>query len=196
MDRTARTESLLLAGCLLPDGSPSTSEQHWYGRRSGSGPARAQFDNSVVGPAPVPVRSVWGSRSVRLEAVLSSSCPHGTGSDPDSSSMGLVGSCSVRLELAASGSGSGPVWLGSSASGPAPAQIRRVWNSRSVRLGDVLSGSGPHGTGSDPGSSSMGLVGSSIVRLGLAASGSGSGPVWLGSSASGPASTQIRCVWS
>ena len=58
--RTAGTESLVLVGCLLPDGSPSTSEQHWYGRRSGSCPARAQFDSSVVGhgPAPALVRSV------------------------------------------------------------------------------------------------------------------------------------------
>jgi hypothetical protein len=108
--------------------------------------------------------------------------------------MGLVGSRSVRLGLATSGSGSGPVtvWLGSSASGPAPAQVRRVWNSRSVRLGDVLSGSDPHGTGSDPGSSSMGLVGSRSVRLGLATSGSGSGPVWLGSPVSGSAPAQFR----
>ena len=83
--------------------------------------------------------------------------------------MGLVGSRSVRLGLATSGSGSGPGWLGSSASGPAPAQVRRVWNSRSVRLGDVLSGAGPRcrGSSSDPGSSSVGLVGSRSVRLGL-----------------------------
>jgi hypothetical protein len=61
--------------------------------------------------------------------------------------MGLAGpgseseSRSVRLGLATSGSGSGPVWRGSLVSGSAPAKARRVWNSLSVRLGDVLSGS-------------------------------------------------------
>ena len=91
--------------------------------------------------------------------------------------MGLVGSRPVRLGLATSGSGSGPGWLGSSAWGPAPAQVRRVWNSRSFRLVDALSGSSPHGTGSVPGSSSMDVVGPRSARLGLATSFSGFGPV-------------------
>jgi hypothetical protein len=94
--------------------------------------------------------------------------------------MGLVGSRSVRLRLvtSGSGSGSGPVWRGSSVSGSAPAKARRVWNSLSVRLGDVLSGSGPQGPGSDPGPSSMGLVGSRSVRLRLVTSGSRPGLAW------------------
>jgi hypothetical protein len=69
--RTVGTESLVLSGYLLPDCSPSTSEKHWYCRRfSGSGSAQAQFDSPVVRPAPVPIRSVNGSRSVRLGDVL------------------------------------------------------------------------------------------------------------------------------
>jgi len=112
-------------------------------------------------------RRVWNSRSVRLGDVLSGSGHQGPGSDPGPSSMGLVGSSSVRLGFATSGSGSGPVWRGSSVSGSAPAKAHRVWNSLSVRLGDVLSGSGPQGQGSDPGPSSMGLVGSRSVRLRL-----------------------------
>jgi hypothetical protein len=50
--RTVGTESLVLAGYLLPVGSPNTSEQHWYGRgSSGSCSASVQFDSPVVSPA-------------------------------------------------------------------------------------------------------------------------------------------------
>ena len=129
---------------------------------------------------------MWSSRSVRLGDVLPGSDPHGTGSDLGSSSTGLIGFPSVRLGLVASGSGSGPVWLGSPVSGPAPAQVCRM-ELCSVRLGDVQSGSDPHRTGSDPGPSGMGLIGSSSVRLGFVALGSGAGPIWLGSSVLGPA---------
>jgi hypothetical protein len=127
---------------------------------------------------------------------VSGSGPQGPGSNPSPSSMGLVGSRSVRVGLATSGSGSGPVWLGSSVSGPAPAKVRRVWNYRSVRLGDVVSGSGPQGPGSNPRPSSMGLAGSCSVPVGLATSGSGSGSFWLGSSVSSPAPAKVRRVWS
>jgi hypothetical protein len=69
------------------------------------------------------VCSVSGSRSVRLGDVLSDASPDRLGSDPGPSGMGLEGSCSVRLVLATSrsgsGSDSGPVWLASSVSGPA-----------------------------------------------------------------------------
>ena len=80
-------------------------------------------------------------------------------------------------------------------SGPAPVQVR-CWSSHCVRVGDVLSGSGPHGVGSVSGSSGLGQVGSRSVRLRLAASDSGSGPVWLGSSVSGscPASVKVPRV--
>ena len=78
---------------------------------------------------------------------------------------------------------------------PALVQVR-CWSSRCVRVGDVLSGSGPHGVGSVSGSSRLGQVGSRSVRLRLAASDSGLGPVWLGSSVSGscPASVKVPRV--
>ncbi len=137
------------------------------GREFGSGPAQAHYKSSVMGSAPVPFHSVQGSFSVRLGNVLSGTDPHGSGYDPVSMSMGLVGSRSVRLGydpsgsgpslslatiqvrqalgIAPAGSGAGPVWLGGSVSGPAPAQVRRVWNSRFVWLGDVTSAAGPRG---------------------------------------------------
>jgi hypothetical protein len=61
--------------------------------------------------AGVQVCSVYGSSSFRHKAVLSCSGPHWTGSNPCSSSMGLVDSCSesVRLGLATSCSCSGQV---------------------------------------------------------------------------------------
>jgi hypothetical protein len=165
---------------------------------SGSGSGPLWLGSSVSGLAPAKVRSVWNCRSIRLGDVVSGSGPQGPGSDPGPSSVGPVGSRSVRVGLATSGSGSGPLWLGSSVSGLAPAKVRSagVWNCRSVRLGDVVSGSGPQGPGSDPGPSSVGPVGSSSVRVGLATSGSGSGPLWLDSSVSSPAPAKVSSMWS
>ena len=51
-------------------------------------------------------------------------------------------------------------------SGSGPGTPRGRWSSHYVRVGDVLSGSGPQGLSSDPGPSSMGPVGSRSVRLG------------------------------
>ncbi len=135
-----------------------------------------------MGPAPgAPVRSVSGSRSVRVGVVLSGSGPQGSGSDPGPASMGLIGSRSVRLVL---------VTLGSA---PAPAQsglIAQSW---------VLLGSGPprvehplNPTRRHPvqlqaslarlryrSVEHMGLIGSRSVRLVLATPSSGSGQAWF-----------------
>jgi hypothetical protein len=106
LGRTVGTESLVLASCLLLDGSPSMSESHsgWPVRGSSSGQVRAPYDSSALGLAPFLFRSVLGFRSVRLGDVLSGTKPQGSGSDPGSSSMGLIGSRSVRLGHGLTGS--------------------------------------------------------------------------------------------
>ena len=162
--------------------------------------------------APVLFSSVLGSRSVRLGDALSGTDPQWSGSNPGSSSMGLIGSRSVRLRHSPSGSspyletgsdqspssmgsddprfavlgitpsgyGAGLVWLGSSVSGSAPAQVRRVWTSAPsdsetfcpalIQMNRHRSRSVEYGPGR-----------LALVRLGFVASGFGRGPVWLGS---------------
>ena len=89
-------------------------------------PAQLEPDSSIMGPAPgAPVRSVSGSRSVRVGVVLSGSGPQGSGSDPRPASMGLICPRSVRLVLATLGSAPAPAQPGS---------IAQSW---------VLFGSGP-----------------------------------------------------
>jgi hypothetical protein len=55
--------------------------------------------------------------------------------------------------------------------GAGPDLVCSVSGSRSVRLGDVLSGASPDGLGSDPGPSGLGLEGSYSVRLVFASHG-------------------------
>ncbi len=138
MGRTVGTESLVLAGssCLMAVLTRPRNTGVTMGRPA---PAQAELlsltaRSRVGGAGSDLVCSVSGSRSIRLGGVLSGSGPDGLGSGPGPSGMGLEGSCSVRLVLATSCSGSGPVWRGSSVSGSGPAQVRRIWNWSSLSV--------------------------------------------------------------
>ncbi len=89
--------------CMGSIESMVTLRPAWFGSGSGSSPVRAHYDSSALGLAPAPFLNVLGSRSVRLRDVLSGT-DHGSGSDPGSSSMGLIGSRFVQLGLGPSGS--------------------------------------------------------------------------------------------
>ena len=163
-----------------------------------------------MGPAPPSFQCA----GFRLGDVLSGTDLSGT--DLGSSSMGLVGSSSVRLGQGPSPSRSDLNLaqtqvrraLGLMNSGPAPSQVRRVWgfctgseirvSLRPTRRSSVWLQYTLQGIGSDPGPSSLGLVGSRSDRLGFVASGSGSGSGWLGSSVSGAApairSDRVRLI--
>jgi hypothetical protein len=136
-----------------------------------------------MGPAPgAPVRSVSGSRSVRVGVVLSGSGPQGSGSDPGPASMGLIGSRSQSRSDSYS-----PRLAPASAQSGSIAQSWVLFGSGPPRVEHPLSPTRRHPVQLQASRARlrsrsvehMGLIGSCSVRLVLATPSSGSGQAWL-----------------